>query len=183
MADRGKRRSAMSKNVLLCAGIWSLVAIGCSARELAPSGAPTEDPTTPADAGADESTTPPDAGTSPATGLAGIWSGNVEISHPNFAGPPIDRMTIQIGDDGRIRFSGFDEFGYEASFGTPPDYIPLAGSALAHVVGGNSFMLRFTVPSADWQSDHFQFTYTAFSAGLNQGETPETPSTDLTIAL
>jgi len=169
----------MSKKAVLGAGIWSLVAIGCSARAL-------DAPVAPADAGASmsgDSTTPADAGPPSATALAGIWSGNVKISHPGFAGPPIDRMTIEISDDGRLGFSGFEEFGYEASFGTPPDYIPLAGSALAHVLAGDGYMLRFSVQSADWQSDHLQFTYTAFSAGLNEGETPQTPSTDLTIAL
>ena len=171
----------MSKKAVVGAGIWSVIAIGCGARDL-------DSSRPPADMGADaggggESTPPADAGTSPTTALAGIWSGNVKISHPDFAGPPIDRMTMEIGDDGRLSFSGFDEFGYEASFGTPPDYIPLAGSALAHVLVGDGFMLRFTVQSADWQSDHIQFTYTAFSSGLNEGETPETPFTDLTIAL
>ena len=155
----------MSMKAVLGAGIWSLVAIGCSAREL------------------EGSIGAADAGTSVAAALAGIWSGNVNISHPDFAGPPIDRMTIQIGDDGRLRSSGFDQFGYEASFGTPPDEMPLAGSAIAHVFKGDGFMLRFTVQSADWQADHLQFTYTSFSAGLDQGETPETPFTDLTIAL
>lgn len=169
----------MSMKAVLGAGIWSLVAIGCSARELDGSNGA-------ADAGADvvgQTTTPAEGGMSPATALAGIWSGNVHISHPDFAGPPIDRMTVEIGDDGRLRFSGFDEFGYEASFGTPPDEIPLTGSALAHVLKGDGFMLRFTVQSADWQSDHLLFTYTAFSTGLSEGETPETPFTDLTISL
>lgn len=125
---------------------------------------------------------PPAGGAPGASPLAGIWSGNVKISHPDFAGPPIDRMTIEIGDDGRLRYAGFEEFGYEASFGTPPDEIPLSGSAIAHVVKAAGFFLRFTVQAADWQSDHVQLTYTAFSKGLNEGETPETPYTDLTIA-
>lgn len=51
------------------------------------------------------------------------------------------------------------------------------------MVKGDGFMLRFTVQSADWQSDHLLFTYTSFSTGLNEGETPETPFTDLTISL
>lgn len=169
----------MWKTAVLGAGIWSLVAIGCSARELDPSGAPADPDPGPGG----ETTTAADAGMSPATALAGIWSGNVTISHPGWAGPPIDRMTIQLRDDGKLSFSGFGEFGYEASFGVPPDYIPLAGSDLAHVVAGDGFMLRFTVQSADWQSDYFQFIYTAFSSGLNQGETPATPFTDLAIAL
>jgi hypothetical protein len=129
------------------------------------------------------------AGSGGATGsttgslLAGIWSGKVSIDHPGFYGPPIDEMTVQIADDGRLAYCGFGVFGYQASFGAPPDLIPLSGSAIAHVFKGDGFFLRFTVLAADWQADHVSFSYKEHSDGLGIGETPETPYTDLTTSL
>ena len=133
-----------------------------------------------ADAGADvvgQTTTPVEGGMSPATALAGIWSGNVHISHPDFAGPPIDWMTVEIGDDGRLRFSGVRRVWLRGlasvprrtRYHSPGALSPTCSRATA------SCSALFTVQSADWQSDHLLFTYTAFSTGLSEGETPETP--------
>ena len=168
----------MSMKAVLGAGIWSLVAIGCSARELdGPNGA--------ADAGADvvgQTTTPAEGGMSPATALAGYLAAAPCTSlHPDFAGPAHSESDDcrGIGDDRkaqvavgvrRVWLRG--QLRYPAGRDMP--HSPGALSPACSRATASCSALR-PVQSADWQSDHLLFAYTAFSTGLSEGETPETP--------
>jgi len=139
------------RRALIAAG--PLLALACGRIPLDPSG------TAPVDA-PDGGTSAADVTVAPAPRLTGTWSGEVQVSAPNFSWGPFDRLTLGFNPDGTLAAMQFaSNHSPPHTFGPAAPDFPLQGSRDVPLTHGSLFSVRVTVVTSDFASDHFHLRY------------------------